>query len=54
MKSTASEDGTIRLWHFRLNRDIEQISLLEKEQDVFNHDMINWQAMLNKIRKSQL
>lgn len=49
--ATCSEDNTIRLWHFRLNRDIQEISVLEKEQAEFNRDMVAWGKLLHKIRK---
>jgi hypothetical protein len=41
----------VRLWHFRLNRDIKDISILEKEQAEFNRDFYSWTKLLNKIRK---
>eukprot|EP00392_Amoebophrya_sp_AT5.2_P008932 g8960.t1 len=50
--ATCSEDNSLRLWHFRLNRDIAEITTLEKEQAEFNHDMTYWQKLLDKIRKS--
>ena len=49
--ATVSEDSAVRQWHFRLNRDIQEITKLEKEQAEFNNDMIFWQKLLDKIRK---
>lgn len=49
--ATVSDDSTVRMWHFRLNRDIQEITSLEREQAEFNHDMLEWQKLLDKIRK---
>ncbi|KAF4658988.1 hypothetical protein FOL47_007767, partial [Perkinsus chesapeaki] len=48
--ATCSDDGTIRLWHFTVNRNIAEIAVLEGEEGVFQEDMKKWQKILDHIR----
>ena len=45
---SASEDGTIRFWHFLMSRNIVEIAQLESKQMKFNEDMIVWEKKLIK------
>lgn len=46
--ATCSDDGTIRLWHFTVNRNIAEIAVLEGEEGVFQDDMKKWQKVIRK------
>eukprot|EP00931_Biecheleriopsis_adriatica_P052316 TRINITY_DN3041_c0_g1_i3.p1 TRINITY_DN3041_c0_g1~~TRINITY_DN3041_c0_g1_i3.p1 ORF type:complete len:5045 (+),score=1273.98 TRINITY_DN3041_c0_g1_i3:2025-15137(+) len=48
--ATCSDDHSIRLWHFMVNRNITEIAQLEGEQMVFNDDMRKWAELLMRIR----
>ena len=47
---SASEDGTIRFWHFLMSRNIVEIAKLESKQMKFNGDMIIWEKKLMEIQ----
>jgi dynein heavy chain len=47
---TGSEDNSLRMWHFLVNRNIAEIAELEGEQMVFADDMRSWGELYQHIR----